>query len=286
MERAAIFTVIFPGNLPFFNDYLDSLCNQTEKHFDLILLTDSVGDIESWLRPYRDRVSIQIYPVSGTIASVREVGVEILRKLQHPYVIFSDTDDIFSNDRVAKCCEHLASFPVVVNDLSPFSHAEDRSGVGYWDKRLEDGHIFSVTDIERYNFVGLGNTSVRREVLEEFKIPQQLKAIDWFLFYRWLQEREGVFTKTGKMFYRQHVNNQVGLHRINEQRLRAILITKIEHYKNLSSLFPHLYSLMEETERKLNRINSDKAFLERKLQDINNNTINYFWWEETEYIHE
>jgi len=281
--KAAVFSVIFPGNLPFFGAYLGSLVAQTEQDFDVLLVVDGVVDIQEYLSPFRDRLHISTTSASGTIAEVRAVGLGWLEELTYDHIVFADTDDKLSPDRVAVCRQYLESYPVVVNDLLPFTDLEP-TGRGYWENRMADRTEFSGASIERFNFAGLGNSAVRREVLDRLAIPKALKAVDWFLFHHWLQHRTGIFTHAGKALYRQHGANMIGLHNFTEEKLWNILRTKGEHYEVLQEASPHLRLLWEKNVKLAEALKTDADALKRGLRKIQIMDKNFFWWEETEYL--
>ena len=52
LDKVAVFTVIFPDNMPMFNDYLVALEKQSFTNFDLLIFNDGVVNLEekiSWL---------------------------------------------------------------------------------------------------------------------------------------------------------------------------------------------------------------------------------------------
>jgi hypothetical protein len=285
MEKTAVFSVIFPANLPFFSAYLDSLTQQKEQHFDLLLLIDGVSDMETRLLEYRDMLNIKTRIVSGSVAAIREYAIEWILSLSYDFIIFSDTDDLFTESRVAVCCHHLESYTMVVNDVSPFTEEQNAVPEGFWKNRLPDRFTFSANDVERYNFAGLGNSAVRKEMLRPVQIPEQLVAVDWFLFYQWLQGVTAIFIHDGAVRYRQHSTNLIGLHQVDEKKMNRILNTKLLHYQHLASGFPQVKKYLTENKNKQKMIENPEQ-RSRILEDINTKTINYFWWEETEYIHE
>lgn len=285
MDKAAIFSVIFKQNLPYLDSYLKSLVVQDEKKFDVILLVDNVPDIENHLLPYRDLLNIIPRFVTGTISSIRKFGIDLLNSQNYPYIIFSDTDDIFSTDRIKVSCDNLESFPIVVNDLSPFTIESSLSEQGHWSSRLKDGQVFSSEDLLLHNFVGLGNSAVRREVLTYPLAWPELRALDWYVFYQWLQRKNGVFLHKGRMHYRQHNGNIAGLQVIDKEKIKYILDVKIEHYSFLASQTPRAVEELKKSSEILGKIDNDPFFLFEAIDRISKQAINYFWWEETEYIH-
>jgi glycosyltransferase involved in cell wall biosynthesis len=282
MEKTAVFSVIFPANLDYFNGFLESLAKQDDQHFDLLLVVDQV-DIESYTAPFADKFAIKTYQATGSISAVRELGIAWLITLEYDYVIFADTDDLLSPDRVRLCRNALEGSSIVVNDLVPFTETP-MNGTGYWRNRLPDRQKFTSHELQYYNFVGLGNSSVRREVLKSTKIPAHLQAVDWFLFFHWTQRHDGIFLHEGKVLYRQHPANLAGLFKVDAQRLLRTVNIKLQHYVALEDQFPGFRQEIERHESLNAKLKADPAYCMDALQQLNDKTINYFWWEETQYL--
>jgi hypothetical protein len=282
MRTTAVLSVIFPANRVFFNEYLQSLTQQTENDFDVLLLVDQVPDIMDYISTFRDQLTFHIRHVTGSIASIRTQAITWALSLNYRFFVFADTDDLLAPSRVALCRQHLELFPVVVNDLLPFSEKQSARD-GFWKNRLIDGYEFTAADIEDFNFAGLGNTAIRKEVLQNIPIPEKLRAVDWFIYYQWMQRNTGVFIHGGQVLYRQHEANLAGLHKVDAKRLENIFNVKQTHYESLLPLFPHLYKKLEIVERRRTAM-QDSMQMKKTIDQLNTATINYFWWEETDYI--
>lgn len=283
MERMAVFSVIFPANLNYFNAFLQSLAAQQDIHFDLLLVVDQVENIEFYTAPFNDKYAIQMIAASGTIAEVRAQGIEWLMSLRYDAIIFADTDDLMSPDRVGVCRKGLSEHAIVVNDLVPFAD-QPLTSTGYWRSRLLDRQKFSRNDLQYFNFAGLGNSAIRREVLRTIEIPAHLQAVDWFLFFHWMQQYDGMFLHDGKVLYRQHASNLAGLFRVDAPRLLRTVDIKLQHFLALESQFPVFRREIAKHELLNKKLKSDATYCEEALQQLNDKTINYFWWEETQYL--
>ncbi|HYC85308.1 MAG TPA: hypothetical protein VEB86_08805, partial [Chryseosolibacter sp.] len=220
------------------------------------------------------------------VALIRGQLVRWISAMAYDAYIFADTDDVMSNERVEVCGSYLKEYPIVVNDIAPFA-SEDRMPLsGYWGDRLRDRHTFNRNGLLGYNVVGLGNAAVRRAVLHDIVIPNDLIAVDWFLFFHWMDECEAVFTRAGKVFYRQHDANMIGARQVTPERLRHIARVKSQHYRALVCDFPFLGERLERHEDLIKKFTTDAGYVARASEYLKAKQINYFWWEETEYIHE
>jgi hypothetical protein len=100
MKKICVFSVIFPANLIYFNDFLESINDQDCKDFDIVLFNDGVQNLEAYTEKFKS-LEFKIYPVSGTPAKIREQAIELLANSTYEKIIFSDTDDYFSSNRIS-----------------------------------------------------------------------------------------------------------------------------------------------------------------------------------------
>ncbi|WP_333601467.1 hypothetical protein, partial [Flavobacterium sp.] len=127
--------------------------------------------------------------------------------------------------------------------------------------------------------VGLGNTAIRRELLDyEIKFTEEEPlALDWFIFYQLLKKskEEGIFVNTCTTIYRQHFHNLAGLGEFSEKRLQHAINVKKVHYNALIAIGFDFDTELKEVEAIEKKQRKDlKITIEQPL----------FWWEETEFI--
>jgi hypothetical protein len=286
MNKSAVVSVIFPSNLIFFNSFLRSLQSQTEKSFDLVLITDGVEDIDTRLTEFRDSLRIFTYPLTGSIASIRKKMLDLLIGLQYDHYIFADTDDLLDRERVSVSVRYLEKYPFVVNDLITFTDESAVDGKGYWCERIENEQVFGYPDLLNHNFAGLGNTSVRRSALRSLGVPDNLQGVDWFIFFQLLMKHSGIFLHEGVVFYRQHPSNMIGAGAVSAAKLVKVADVKVRHYSALALVYPEVKPLLAREQKIYNKLTSDLAFASLAEARLNTKQMNYFWWEETEYINE
>lgn len=283
--RVAVFAVIFPGNLPFFAAFLQSLQRQTFRNFDLILAVDQVPDVDKYFSEVAWSGKVVLLDVTGSIASVRMQGIERLRREGYEYVIFCDTDDVMGPGRINTVVRALKQSPLVATDFSLINQTGEVTKEHYWATRLPDQHTFSRRELMHYNFAGLGNTACRGDVLKVVELPDELIAVDWFLFYQLLEDQNGLFIHGAEYFYRQHQANTAGVDMLSVERLKKIAMVKQVHYQHAVKWSPELAPLLErasETDRRL----KDDDFAKHVVSRLNARPRHYFWWEETEYLYE
>ena len=91
--KVAVLSVIYPGVEEFLGDFLASLSEQTFAAFRLFLVNDGLErfvDVEE-----RHDLDIEEIKYCGTIAKVREFGINVIRREGYDCLVFADADDFF-----------------------------------------------------------------------------------------------------------------------------------------------------------------------------------------------
>lgn len=270
----AVVTYVYPDGMIYFNSFLKTLCSQISDEFELIIFNDGVESLtEDNDNLKKLNFQVKIFSMRGSIAEVRFESLEILKQLNYDGYVFQDVDDEMSSNRVQLCSELLNFHEIVVNDLQILG---DNGRKGVWNDRIQDLQTISLSDIRRCNIIGLGNTTVRRNVIRHTPIDRSElpKAVDWFIFYQVLYSGvNACFTSKCRTIYRQHENNLAGMQKmVSKERLRYIIQVKESHYRALSEIGMGEFT-WELEELKSKQLNTDIH--------LNKNP---FWWEETDLI--
>lgn len=278
MDSTCFCSVIHPGNIEYFSDFLESLKAQTDKNFTLLLFNDNVVNLDLYLNEYH--LPYKIIAAKGSIAEIRYQMLQHLLKSDYKFTIFGDTDDFFPNNRVAVNKLLLQNYDVVVNDVWLVSAKGEVVAKAYWENRQVLKQPITFNSIKDYNFIGLGNTAIRTEIL--YTMPgfeAALKVVDWFLFSTLLYKNnlKVIFTSETYIFYRQHQENLIGRKKITLQKLKNICITKSEHYTMLAKEIPEMQEMALRYGNfiKVNDFD-DMSMLDKCITKI----PNPFWWEE------
>lgn len=285
MSKVAVVAVIFPANLIFFNSFLTSIESQTKTDFDLIIINDGVKNLSENIVGQRKQLIKEIINISGTPFEIRYKAIKEVANRGYQKVIFSDTDDTLSVNRIEVVSNELNLWPIVCNDLDIINGEGKTVEENYWKSRLGERFVFDITFIKAMNIIGFGNSGFRLDV----GIPQldnfpNIIAPDWLFFNLLLLHKKAIFTSQCTVGYRQHHNNIIGLKEVTESRLKKAISCKIEHYTELNKkglnfeeeLNKHLY--FKEA------IFNDVTIVETVLENINKRKLNLFWWEETNYL--
>jgi hypothetical protein len=146
-----------------------------------------------------------------TPAKNREFGINFCKYEEYEYLIFGDSDDYFSDNRVELSLSVLNKNDIVVNDVSLFDDNCVYETM-YMSNRLEDNSKISYEYIKNKNIFGLSNTAIKLDILEEVVFDEGIIAVDWELYRGLLKDGcSAIFTNEMITYYRQYKDNTVGL---------------------------------------------------------------------------
>jgi len=211
--KVAFLTTIFPTEERFLLDFLNSIASQTYKNFDVIIVNDGYKNFHDIKIKYKNLSIIEL-PYLSTPAKNREYGINYCIDEKYNIIIFGDSDDYFSDNRVELLLSMLKDNDIVVNDVSLFNDNGIYETM-YISNRLNDGSKVTYSYIKNKNIFGLSNTAVRVNILNRMKFDKDLVAVDWFLYKELLKKGcVAKFTNKAITYYRQHPNNTIGLQAI------------------------------------------------------------------------
>ncbi len=281
-EKIAILGVVFPKVEAFIDEYLQSLEEQTVRCFDVIIINDGFDAFYSFKAKYNS-LNIKEIEYRGTPAEIREFGINYIRNQGYQYVVFTDSDDYFSRNRVEKSIELLEHYDIVVNDLTTVSDGNREIDILYLSGRLKNLSEINFDFISDKNIFGFSNTAMKMKSLTGKVIfDKNLIAVDWFLFSMLLMKNcSAVFTNEAVTFYRIYEGNVAGLSSATDRKkIEKGINVKRLHYKNLS--------LIDDTFKgvhgKFDRLNSDMENNEYKSRYVEKVKLlglkNTLWWED------
>jgi hypothetical protein len=285
-----LIAVVYQGVEPYLSDYFRAVNNQDTTEFDLLLLNHAIPDFE--LQELSVPCKLVQIPSNITPIVIRCDAISYALKHNYKNIIFSDTDDYFTKNRISTSIEHLKQNDFVFNQLDLVDHSGKLLIGNIIDELSDNKEITDCNQIIDYNFLGLSHTAVQTVALKNFKSPEYIIAFDWWLFtFMLLNGAKGKLINNATTFYRQTDSNLVGLHRtLDETRLQTGLQVKKTHYKVvkdfcneqlLTSLFK-LYSEKYEDMVELGDALKNNQFMKNYIEIVNKNQ-DYFskgWWGE------
>ena len=235
--KIAVMTCVYPSVSCFLEEFFESLKNQSDVLFDLLIGigNDGLPDLKYDFPP-RSKVC----EFSGTHAGIRKQAINWALELGYEGLIFADADDTFQPNRIAQLKNSLeANAMVVFHDLILYGNGI-LSRKSMFGNRFSNGQEVSGKDIRCCNFLGLSNTAVRTQGLLEIiqEIPEDIPVFYWVFFSRLLMTRkiQAVFNGETSTYYRQHPTNIASLHKLNDEQIIFSVAVKKNHYLALSDL--------------------------------------------------
>lgn len=231
--KTAFFSVIYPASERYLDDFFTSLTEQSFQNFDVVIVNDGVKDTQRLKQAYPS-LSMIILDRTDNIAKLREFGINYLIASGYDAVIFGDSDDWFSPNRVECSLELLKIHPIVVNDVTLVSEDTKVMQERYFSKRIHNRETVTLDMILEKNLFGLSNTAIKLDGIETVTFNPSLIAVDWF-FYTLLLLRGNTacFTNETTSYYRQYNANTAGLNKADSVLFERGLQTKLAHYENL-----------------------------------------------------
>ncbi|MGE4497260.1 MAG: hypothetical protein AB7E48_05225 [Deferribacterales bacterium] len=199
-------------------------------------------------------------------------------------IIFCDSDDSFTNNRIEGCIAMLEEADMCVNDVHLTDENNKLIFENYLGKRIDNGKQVIFSDIETSNFCGMSNTAVRASAVPAVRFDNSLIAVDWFLFSVMLLENKScIFTSDFATCYRQHGSNTAGFSVVSEQRVKKAIEVKAAHYKELQKVYP-AFRKSAEFFCTLNKKAVSPQFIAEYMKKFPCNKAFPLWWEEAAYF--
>lgn len=272
-------TYFYPAGIKFTEAFLKTVKAQLTDDFKLVVFNDGVKEAEGHFQTYKG--SMEIVNISGTPTQIRIRSFEYLKNTDADHIIFQDLDDEMSPNRIQVLSGYLKEYDIVSNDLSPTDEHGQLLKKCIWSKRLSNGFVFDHTFIRDKNIVGIGNTGIKRSILNTpLKFGNTLPAIaDWFLFYNlmYFSNVKAMFTNECETLYRQHGASMAGIKKVDMERMFYVLEVKKTHYNALSEIGFDFKDQISQLSPSFDEI--------RLAVENNQNTEEeLFWLEETKYL--
>ncbi len=206
-------TFVYDKATIFLDRLVNSINSQTDIDFSVIVFNDNVDNPEIYFSKLNFNYTI-VKLKSNNPQDLRYEGLDFLKTTKFDYFVFQDCDDELDNRRVEVVKKLSINYQLITNDLTIIDNESNIIDNYIWRNKINN-RIFDYKDIENYNFVGFGNTSLSYELLRYLpKIPSiDIIAVDWYLFYSILKKSKtiGFFTSKTTTLYRQHFENTIGI---------------------------------------------------------------------------
>ena len=274
-ENIAFLTTIFPMKEDYLYDFFNSLNRQTFKDFDVVVVNDNYKNFSKIKEKFSD-LNIKELKYSDTPLRNREHGINFILDNNYDIVIFGDSDDYFSFNRVEVIIEKLIHYDIIVNDLSVFNEKRIYKKK-YLSHRIKNNTEITIDFVKDKNIFGMSNTALRVKSLGNIIYDSELIALDWYIFsLALLKSGVALFTNETQTFYRQYDENTVGIGKLNKGIILKGISVKLKQYELLSIEDSQFKAYYNEMTILSNVIKNNKM-----LDMVMSQKISYpLWWEE------
>lgn len=272
--KQVLVTFLYPDAVKYINEFIRCIQGQSMKDYVLVIFNDGVVENERYFSDIS--IPFKIIDVTGTPTQVRFMAFEWLKNSEFEKIIFHDIDDLMSENRLQCVTGLLDKCDIVANDLSLMDEEGRVFDKSIWGDRLGDEFKFSYEFISNKNILGIGNSAIRKEILDIPILFSNVPLVaDWFMYYQilFIGKKNAVFTNQCQTFYRQHSNNMAGVKQLTRNRLEYVFKVKESNYEALENVGINIAEQKKELE------NQKKQF--DNLLNKNKNESHFFWWEET-----
>lgn len=291
MSKNLYSTVVYPSENfdRFIKDYLESVFNQTNQDFDLLLVLDNVEieKVENYLDEYNKidkKLYIRNFKESFTPIELRKKQIDLAYQMKFDTLILSDFDENVAFNRVEEVLKNIDGYAFAFNDFYIVDqNLKKISEKSFFQTRKIPKEVTSYKDILEFNFIGLGSIALN---LKEFnyinlEFPKEIKALDWYIATRvLLSGSKGISLHDTYANYRQHESSFVGFDfKLNKEKLGQGLDIKIAHYhslKNFSNVFNDFYNEMIDLKKYFQKYGIDEYI---ELVNTKFDTSKFCWWE-------
>lgn len=290
-KKTLIFCVLYPGLDDYIVlDYVNSIINQTDKCFDWLMINDNCENNQKRLFP--EKVIWIDLNTTLSFGKIRELGILFAINNKYDYIIFSDIDDFYSENRVELSKIYLKQNEFVFTEIQVINFKNEITHSNFIQNLDINRKPNAIHDILDFNYIGLSHSAIRTNVLKDFEISECTEVVDWWIFsLLLLKNHTGRFIPNANTFYRQNNDNYVGVFRLLDQkRLQRGIDIKINHYTGLveycksRQMLEMADSLEEKKEEiiELKRLIQDNKFSEKYIKIVNDNfnTLYRGWWSE------
>jgi hypothetical protein len=267
-----VFTTIYPGSKKYFNEFIESINEQSYKNFKIFIVLNGTS-----LNSTQKKKIINNYTIFNTNTywqDARIKGLKKLLKLNPKNIIFIDSDDVMHVDRIKINLKEIRKYDFVVNNCYLFKKEKKINRIWLNRKR---GDI-KLSHIKYKNFIGCTNTIVRAKSLKKVinMINVNLLAFDWCMAKLLLIKKfKGLYTSKSLSYYRQYAQNTSSLIEITQKKVLKDIECKLEHFKYFEKFGINYKKQILELEGKYKKINNKRYYSMIKKNFKSNNQ---YWW--------
>jgi hypothetical protein len=282
----AVYTTIYPGVESYLAEWYRSLCEQTDKDFQLWIGLDELEkeSIQNLLGPELKANWIEA-PLGATPAEIRQISLARIVETSSE-VVLVDSDDLLHPTRIEAARSALQSSELAGCALRlADQNGKNLDSVFNLSPLLQPEHAFP-----RNNIFGFSNSAFRCELLRRIlPIPANAVLVDWFLASRaWLLGAKLAFDREPRMAYRRHPGNTALIMLpFSPDQVRSAAVLVCHHFRLLlaepsAEFIPDRYIELKRVARDVEEFNQHMILnpteLEGYVEAFNALAPPQIWW--------
>jgi len=281
----ALYTTIYPGVEQYLQAWSSSVCQQTDRDFDLWVSVDSM-EVDEVLRLFASGLRPH-HVIHSTGKSPTEIRIQAIEEMVNRYaaVVFVDADDVLHPSRIEGARHFLGKSDVAGCALEIVDENGRKTGATFGPRFGED----LAPLLPSYNVFGLSNTAYRSEVLRGcLPLSSETEMLDWQLAtLAFVRGATLAFDFTPRMYYRQYAGNLAHvLPPFTAHQVSLAAARVLAHYRcllNGAHDFPsaHRNTWIEAEDRAEafnETISRSRERLEVYVHALNRLRPRYVWW--------
>lgn len=285
MKKTAILTTWYPSVEPYLNKFIASINNQIDKNFSIIILNNDFKNFEKFKNKFDKKIKlIEIFSKTNNIILNRKKLIESAIKNKFDYLVFCDSDDYFSKNKILLTKKKLKNNDIVINQI--VIKKKNKLDETFIKKKVVNLIKKKKFNILNYNVFGLSNTAIKSKYAKTAinKINKNIKIFDWFFWILVEPFKKSVmFESKIKTYYNLHNNNQTFTYQKVDHK-KYINLLKIRknnffYLKKINKVYLKYYL----DEKKYFKYIENKIKLSgNKIKEILEYNLNYkqkLWWE-------
>lgn len=262
----------------YLTEQIESIINQTYQDWRLIIADDCSSDstikiLEKYHAKYPNKISY--YQNSKPSGSAKNNFLQLLGQAKSDYVMFSDQDDVWLDDKIEKSIKKIKEIEEGVETnkailcFSDLTVVDNKLNIiSYKMSNFQSLNMsrFEFKDLMIQNIVTGCTMIINRALIKKIKLPIDNNKIimhDWWIAL--IASRFGTigYIDNSYILYRQHNNNSVGAKKINSIRY---IYNKISSAKSMREslfltqeqirLFMELYKIDDDLLREYTKLNT------------------------------
>lgn len=283
--------VIYKGVEKYLDEFIESIVNQSFNKFDTLIVNDGLKDVKYINKINYEINNCTILELSNYNLNPSQIRLEIIKysiKEGYDLLIFADSDDTFSNNRIESIKNSYSNkIAFYYNDL-----IIKESKVDFFSGKLPKA-VKNKNLLDDYNFIGMSNSAINinkiKNIVCKINNLKECIAFDWYFYTLLIKSGfEGLKVENTNTYYRIYEENIAGFtNKLNYKNLINGIKVKKFQYKSLSKLEPLFLEKYNKFIKLEYILKNDETIMLNYINYINDKYKNsVFWWENIKLIDE